>query len=66
MASWMNDVTYADVRAINVAVEKLKIQLSTIFNRKKDYNWFFVERLKKLKTFHHCFQLSSAWLVSIQ
>ena len=26
----MNDVTYADVRAINVAVEKLKIQLSTV------------------------------------
>ena len=65
MASWMNDVTYADVRAINVAVEKLKIQLSTIFNRKKDSNWFFVERLKKLKTFYLCFQLSSAWLVSI-
>ena len=66
MASWLNDVTYADVRALDVAVEKLKIQLSTIFYRKKDSNWFFVERLKKLKTFHLCFQLSSAWLVSIQ
>ena len=66
MASWLNDATYADVRALNVAVEKLKIQLSTIFYRKKDSNWFFVERLKKSKTFYLCFQLSSAWLVSVQ
>ena len=66
MASWLNDVTYADVRALDVAVEKLKIQLSTIFYRKKDSNWFFVERLKKLKTFYLCFQLSGAWLVSVQ
>lgn len=68
MASWLNDVTYADVRALNVAVENLKIQLSTTFKfyRKKDSNWFFVERLKKSKTFYFCFQLSGAWLVSIQ
>ena len=64
----MNDVTYADVRALNVAVENLKIQLSIIFKfyRKKDSNWFFVERLKKSKTSYLYFQLSSAWLVSIQ
>ena len=55
MASWLNDVTYADVRALNVAVENLKIQLSTIFKfyRKKDSNWFFCRKIKKIDNFLH-------------
>ena len=43
MPSWLNDITYEDVRALNVAVENLKKQFSKI-----DSNWYFVERFRKL------------------
>ena len=47
MASWLNDITYEDVRALNVAVENLKTQLSTICYRKK----VFCRQIHKIVNF---------------
>ena len=51
MASWLNDVTYADVRALDVAVEKLKIQLSTNFLPQEGFQLVFCRKIKKIENF---------------
>ena len=66
VASWLNYLTYKDVRALNVAVENLKTQLSTIFTTRRIPTGILSKDSENRKLFTYPFNFPVPWLVSIQ
>ena len=66
MALRLNYITYEDVRALNVAVENLKTQLSTIFTARRIPTGILSTDSENRELFTYAFNFLVPWLVSIQ